>query len=83
MRKAHGGLRVVSTRSPLRWSSSCLSPRRSPYDELLREANTEHKTKRAREPAYSVRMWLARALVRLAIALVPGGGSGEPQASVR
>ncbi len=49
------------------------------YDELLREADAERRAKLTRGPAFSVRMWLARALVRLAIALVPGGGSGEPQ----
>ncbi len=48
------------------------------YDELLREADAERRAKLTRGPAFSVRMWLARALVRLAIALAPAGVPGSP-----
>lgn len=52
---------------------------RDKYDQFLRDAEAARRTKVRPGPAGGIRMWLARALVRLAFALAQVEGSGWPQ----
>ncbi len=52
---------------------------RDRYEQFLRDAEAARRTRVRPGPAGGIRMWLARALVRLALVLAQVEGSGRPQ----